>query len=274
MSWLRIDSGFTTHPKVAPLSDVAFRLHVTALCFCCAHLTDGHIPAGLPRTWPATARGAALRRAIGELVTAGLWEPEENGWNIHDFLDWNPPAEYVRATRQARQEAGKRGGIRSAMAKAKAKQVLEQTGSKPEAEFNPVPVPVPVPIDPAADAAGSTRAAAAADRDLTDSEAETVCPLDLYDRARDGGVLRQLSDKLAQPLVSVEDAAREFVAYWTIGGGAGQRRRHWLAKLRQQVVKRAEGNQLRAPGAIAHGGDSNVTPIHPDVAKFLAGGRT
>ena len=50
MSWTKLDDLFPGHPKVITLSDSAFRLHVTALCYCASQLTDGFIPSPAIRT--------------------------------------------------------------------------------------------------------------------------------------------------------------------------------------------------------------------------------
>lgn len=107
MSWLRIDDGFTSHPKVAPLSDAAFRLHVTAMAYCSQHSTDGRIAADALVALPAVARGSALKRAIAELekLRPGqehpAWKAIDGGWEIHDFLVYNPSAATVKAEREA-----------------------------------------------------------------------------------------------------------------------------------------------------------------------------
>ncbi len=101
MTWVRLSDGFPGHQKVRGLSDAAFRLHVTALCDAAAHLTDGVVTQPAVQTLPKAPQGAKLKRAIDELVAAGLWEASESGWRVHDFLDWNPSAASVRANREA-----------------------------------------------------------------------------------------------------------------------------------------------------------------------------
>lgn len=120
MSWLRVEGKAPQHSKIAPLSDAAFRLHFTALCWCVEHLTDGEVPAGIPVTLPAAPRGKRLASVLEELAGAGLWKASDSGWTIHDFLDWNPSAEQERAKRAARAAAGAVGGI------AKAKQTASK----------------------------------------------------------------------------------------------------------------------------------------------------
>jgi hypothetical protein len=153
VTWLRLDDQIHRHEKIAPLSDRAWRLHVTAMLECCARLTDGKIARDMPVTWPAAPRGKALSKTIAELESKGLWELNDYGWMVHDFLDWNPSAEQVRETRKVRASAGQKGG----KVKAKQKQTLKQNGSKTEAKLCPVPVPVPVPDHSLTESVGTPR---------------------------------------------------------------------------------------------------------------------
>jgi hypothetical protein len=99
------------HRKVRGLSDKAFRLHVSAVCWCNAHLTDGRIPSNELRLVSDLTQPG--KYAV-ELAAVGLWNPVEAGWEIHDFLDFNQSAERVRAERerakQKRQSEGASGG--------------------------------------------------------------------------------------------------------------------------------------------------------------------
>lgn len=156
MTWLRLDDQFHRHRKVAPLSDAAFRLHVTVMLECSAQLTDGRIDCALVPLLPrAPSTRAKLEKISQELVQAGLWSRDGNSWVIHDFLDWNPSAEEVRRKREARAKAGKKGGIRSGEVRGQGKQTRskleaiasakpKQNRSKIEAKSNPVPVPIPI----------------------------------------------------------------------------------------------------------------------------------
>lgn len=102
MTWLRLDAAFPEHPKVVGLTDTAFRLEVTAICYSGRYLTDGH----LPTAWVP----GRLRPAVPALITAGLWTPNDNGWELHDYLDWQQSRAEVEALRKQRSEAGRRGG--------------------------------------------------------------------------------------------------------------------------------------------------------------------
>ena len=103
MSWVKIDDLFPDHPKVVALGvDAAFgiSMHVAALCYSSRHLTDGFLPGAqavrLVLLPPKTAEYIVRR-----LVEVGMWEPVDGGYNLHDYLDFNPSRERVLAERQA-----------------------------------------------------------------------------------------------------------------------------------------------------------------------------
>ncbi|WP_256789869.1 hypothetical protein [Frankia sp. AvcI1] len=100
MTWVKLDDGFARNRKIAKLSDGAFRLHVSALCWCAEQLTDGHIAAGELRE-VSTLTPTRARRLAGELVKLGVWDVVPDGWTIHDFLDYNPSRSKVLAEREA-----------------------------------------------------------------------------------------------------------------------------------------------------------------------------
>lgn len=82
MTWLRLDDSFPDHPKVIGLSDKAFRLHISALCYCTKHLTNGSFSKQI-------ANKLAIQnaqRTIQILLNLGLWIRTETGYEIHDFL--------------------------------------------------------------------------------------------------------------------------------------------------------------------------------------------
>src|SRR5689334_9647610 len=104
MAWVKLDDGFTDHPKILALTDRAFRLHVAAMCYSGRYLTDGYIDPGGLRRVLAVHQGR--KRDVDALVQAGIWEPDgDGGYHIHDWLDWNRPAEKVK---HVREESAKR----------------------------------------------------------------------------------------------------------------------------------------------------------------------
>jgi hypothetical protein len=89
--------------------------------------------------------------------------------------------------------------------------------------------------------------------DFTESDDESLIPLDLVARADARGVF---SDMLSgMPGVTVEqlrDKAREFVSFWTIGAGTGKKRRLWMRKLREDLRRAWREGKLRPPGILEH----------------------
>lgn len=112
MTWVRIDDGFAEHPKVHGLSDRAFRLHVTALCYCGRNLTDGAIT--IPALKMLLGACSATRRHVRELVDAGVWDSVDDlqihgdDLQIHDFNDLNPKAETVKREREKTRDRQRR----------------------------------------------------------------------------------------------------------------------------------------------------------------------
>ncbi|WP_405184233.1 hypothetical protein [Streptomyces albidoflavus] len=99
MPWVRVDDRFPSHRKVALLSDRAFRLYVSALCWCSENLTEGRI---LDRELPLVApRMRGAKRAAADLEEVGLWDRIADGWMVHDYLEYNPDRARVKAEREA-----------------------------------------------------------------------------------------------------------------------------------------------------------------------------
>lgn len=120
MTWVRLDDMFTIHRKVAGLSDAAFRLHVSALCWSARNLMDGFVPeADLE---DVCARVRTPSRFAAECVRRGAWHParqpcesrycpepvDEDGWRLHDYFEYQFSKEQVIHTRETNREKQKR----------------------------------------------------------------------------------------------------------------------------------------------------------------------
>lgn len=105
MPWIRFEDNFPEHPKVLAISDRAFRLHVRAIGYCSRHLTDGAVSLAAVRS---LTMGAATR-LTSELVRARMWTVTDDGFLIHDYLDYQPSREAILHIRQQRAIAGKAG---------------------------------------------------------------------------------------------------------------------------------------------------------------------
>jgi hypothetical protein len=99
MTWVKIDDGFLEHTKIQALSDRALRLHLAGLCSCARRLSDGKLST-LDVDVCRVVAGKATPKHIDELVQAGLWKHARGGYEINDYLDYNPPAERVKAERE------------------------------------------------------------------------------------------------------------------------------------------------------------------------------
>lgn len=85
MPWAQFDARFPWNWRVRFLSDGAFRLYVSAVCWSAENLADGVITPGELRQVVDTR---APRRQAEELVAAKLFEELPGvGWRIHDYHD-------------------------------------------------------------------------------------------------------------------------------------------------------------------------------------------
>lgn len=94
MPWFRVDDSFHSHAKALTAGNAALGLWVRCGSYCAQHLTDGFVPRRVVLLY-GTAQLAA------KLVEAGLWRAVEGGWSMHDYGDYNPTAERIRAERRA-----------------------------------------------------------------------------------------------------------------------------------------------------------------------------
>ena len=92
--WLKLDVDFPDHPKVMNLTDGAFRLHVTGLCYASRYLTDGFLQ-------NAVVKRLGDYEKTYELVGCGLWEVVDGDFQIHDFLLHQSSREKVEGLKEA-----------------------------------------------------------------------------------------------------------------------------------------------------------------------------
>jgi hypothetical protein len=105
MTWVKIDDSFPNHPKIVGLTDKAFRIHISGLCYCGTYLTDGFVP----MTIAARFANEDMTHIV-ELTKAGLWReaPQDNGFYIHDYLAHQTSKTQVEEKRQTVRERQKR----------------------------------------------------------------------------------------------------------------------------------------------------------------------
>jgi hypothetical protein len=106
MAWVKLDDGIYDHPKFLAAGPEAAWLWVSALSYASRYLTDGFVSAAQARLL-ASSRHA--KKLADRLVEVGLWEAAEGGYQIHDYHDYQPTAEQVRAAREAARERKRSG---------------------------------------------------------------------------------------------------------------------------------------------------------------------
>ena len=274
MTWSRFDDAAPKHPKARMAGNEAWALWAAAVMYCNRYLTDGFVPTAALATeclpFPISpAKARKLAEALCEVKVRvdghGLFERAEGGYLVHDFLDWNPSKAEVESKRKADRERKRGGrppdsapdsgripdGIPSGIPSGRRAdsgtpaRVPAPTGARASRPAQPLPT-IPDPKD-------EEHSSSVSSKDLTDSDEETVVPLDLVERAERLGVFSSMVQRM--PGVHVEqlrDKARGFVSYWAIGGGTGQRRRRWMSKLREDLRKAHEQNKLKPIGALEH----------------------
>lgn len=129
VGWVRVDDSFYDHPKFGEAGPVGIALWITGLAWSNRNLTDGFIPrhrVNLLLSW----EGVAWRMWMGDLfgggedveaelvakhlVEVGLWEETDSGYQIHDYLEYQPSAEQVNERRQKDRTRKKSGEVESA----------------------------------------------------------------------------------------------------------------------------------------------------------------
>ncbi len=116
MTWFKVDDGFPAHRKVVALPRGPRRLAAIgawtlAGAWSSANQTEGRLPQS------AVDEFAVPRQVQSDLVAAGLWRKVDDGYVMHDFLDYNPSAEKVAEERRASAERQARARERARVAR-------------------------------------------------------------------------------------------------------------------------------------------------------------
>lgn len=139
--WVKIDDGFPFHRKAIIAGKDGRALYITALCWSSGQLTDGFIDLAAVPMLAAISEVANAEAIASHLVEVGLWEEADGGYIIHDYHDYNPDSEKVKAIRKARSEAGRRGGLASG----EARQAKPEANGQAKPKQNQTPSPSPSP---------------------------------------------------------------------------------------------------------------------------------
>ena len=116
--WVRIDDGLVDHPKVLSAGALlgrygvarALAVYIEGLTYAGRKLTDGALLTAVVRQFKTDPRPLAVAKVLTDV---GLWEVTPNGFQVHDYHDFNPSADEVkkkRAKDRHRKSPGKLDG--------------------------------------------------------------------------------------------------------------------------------------------------------------------
>ena len=148
MSWVRLDDGAPGHRKIVGLSDAAFRLWVVGLTYCNQQANDGRFSAASARIMTGYLASPELGRgAMAELCAAGLWAETADGFEVHDYLEYQPSQEERASANRAAAERMRK--MRAAKHGVREPLQRNNAGTSPELppKFS-LPDPVPSRPDP------------------------------------------------------------------------------------------------------------------------------
>lgn len=116
--WTKLDDGLIDHRKVFLAAEglgrngpaLVIGMYAIGLLWSNKQLTDGFLPLGMVKTLRHFERPITI---ANRLVAASLWESATDGYQIHDYHEYNPTAVDARARRDhirtARSNAGTNG---------------------------------------------------------------------------------------------------------------------------------------------------------------------
>lgn len=108
MTWFKIDDGFHCHPKAVAAGNAAIGLWTRLGAYSSDQLTDGFIPAAIAKGYGTKAELNRLADRAVNLLEPGAHPTYGDGYWIHDYHDYNPTAEKVRADRAEAAERQRR----------------------------------------------------------------------------------------------------------------------------------------------------------------------
>ena len=133
--FVKMSLDYADHPKIAGLSDAAFRAHVEMILYSARYETDGHIPLAFAKRVPAGARTELLNN---DPTKPSLREVASGGYVLHGYEDHQTTKAEMDDLRRKRAESGRLGGIAKASKPlASATPVGTTTASKPASKRVP-----------------------------------------------------------------------------------------------------------------------------------------
>jgi hypothetical protein len=101
-TFVRFDHGTPEHPKVVAMSDAAFRAWFEAICWSSRQERNGIVP-------KVNMLRLTRPKVIAELLRIGSLSEHADGYEVHDYLDFQRSKEEIDAFRSAKGDAGTLG---------------------------------------------------------------------------------------------------------------------------------------------------------------------
>lgn len=101
MPWFNVDDQMHSHPKVLTAGNAAIGLWTRLGSYASAYATEGFIPTEIVHAY-------GKKNERNNLITAGLLVPENDGYRLHDYLDYNRDREQIENAREQARERKRR----------------------------------------------------------------------------------------------------------------------------------------------------------------------
>jgi hypothetical protein len=106
MAWMKVETSVSRNRKFVKAGPGPSWLWICGLAYCQEGLTDGFIPQeALPYLGVKSAPNL-----VKHLVSSGLWDVVDGGWQVHDYLEHNKSANQIADEKHRRGDGGKLGG--------------------------------------------------------------------------------------------------------------------------------------------------------------------
>lgn len=140
MAWVRIDDTVPHHRKHLKAGPAASWLWVCCIAYAQRHLTDGFVPT---EAVPMLGVVKGAERLMDALVSVGLMEATDGGFQVHDYHDLNDSKEEAIEKQQARHDAKVRAGRAGGIERAKRRKQTDEANSQAEEASGKQPASTP-----------------------------------------------------------------------------------------------------------------------------------
>lgn len=238
MAWFKVDDSLPGNAKMYEVPLDAIGLWVLAGAWSAQQLTDGYIPASVI----PMLRGTEAN--VKHLLEAKLWVASKQGFQFHDWDQYQPSADEVKRRRSKRAEAGRKGGLKSGVARRDAARSKREASasSKREAKNERASTPTRPDID--TDSLTSFESLSAQARE-TDASDEPEQPRTQLGTRLPAGWFPARSDanravEAGHDRDWLDGVLARFRDYWAATPGTKGRKADWDATWRNWVRREAE----------------------------------